>query len=293
MRGSSWARWRSRTSTRSTGCRPAISIDQKGASRNPRSHRRHGHRDLRPPAAAVRAHRPSRTARTATRSSARRVQQIVDQVLAMPEGTRLLVLGPAHQGPQDRGRPGLRGGPASRASCASGSTASSTTSTERRRSTSTSATRSRSSSTGSSSAAPRRPSGRRTPRTADRPGDEAAHRRPGSRRASPIRSRPRCGWARASWSSRRRRARASRRSSRSSVLSERYTLPVRRHDHRRARAAQLLVQLAPRRLPGVHRPRHAPGVRPRAGDPGPGQERRRTARVVAVGADAHRRAAGG
>ena len=76
------------------GLSPAISIDQKGASPQPALDGRDRHRDLRPPPAAVRPDRPSRTARTAIRSSARRVQQIVDQVLALPEGTRLLVLGP-------------------------------------------------------------------------------------------------------------------------------------------------------------------------------------------------------
>ena len=37
MRGSSSARWTSPTSTSSAGLSPAISIDQKGASHNPRS----------------------------------------------------------------------------------------------------------------------------------------------------------------------------------------------------------------------------------------------------------------
>ena len=48
-------------------------------------------------------------------------------------------------------------------------------------------------------------------------------------------------------------------------------VPVRRHHDRRARAAQLLVQLAARRLPDVHGPRHAPGDRPGARDPGQGK----------------------
>src|SRR3989338_9103008 len=76
------------------GLSPAISIDQKGASRNPRStvgtvteiydhlrllFARIGH-----------PHCPS-CGREIERQT---VQQIVDQVLAMPEGTRLLVLGP-------------------------------------------------------------------------------------------------------------------------------------------------------------------------------------------------------
>ena len=76
------------------GLSPAISIDQKGASRNPRStvgtvteiydhlrllFARIGH-----------PHCPN-CGREIERQT---VQQIVDQVLAMPEGTRLLVLGP-------------------------------------------------------------------------------------------------------------------------------------------------------------------------------------------------------
>jgi excinuclease ABC subunit A len=76
------------------GLSPAISIDQKGASRNPRStvgtvteiydylrllFARVGH-----------PHCPT-CGREIERQS---VQQIVDQVLALPEGTRLLVLGP-------------------------------------------------------------------------------------------------------------------------------------------------------------------------------------------------------
>ncbi|HET9455992.1 MAG TPA: excinuclease ABC subunit UvrA, partial [Candidatus Limnocylindrales bacterium] len=76
------------------GLSPAISIDQKGASRNPRStvgtvteiydhlrllYARVGH-----------PHCPT-CGREIERQT---VQQIVDQVLALPEGTRLLVLGP-------------------------------------------------------------------------------------------------------------------------------------------------------------------------------------------------------
>ena len=94
MPASSWARWRSRTSTRSTGSRPAISIDQKGASRNPRStvgtvteiydhlrllFARVGH-----------PHCPN----AAARSSGMTVQQIVDRILALPGRSRILVLGP-------------------------------------------------------------------------------------------------------------------------------------------------------------------------------------------------------
>ena len=77
------------------GLSPAISIDQKGASRrtrgppsapSPRSTTTCGSCS---PASAT------RTARTCGREIERQtVSQIVDQVLALPEGTRLLVLGP-------------------------------------------------------------------------------------------------------------------------------------------------------------------------------------------------------
>jgi excinuclease ABC subunit A len=76
------------------GLSPAISIDQKGASRNPRSTvgtvtEIYDH--LRLLFARIgRPHCPT-CGREIQRQS---VQQIVDQVLALPEGTRLLVLGP-------------------------------------------------------------------------------------------------------------------------------------------------------------------------------------------------------
>ena len=41
------------------------------------------------------------------------------------------------------------------------------------------------------------------------------------------------------------------------LFSERYSLPLRRDDDRRAGAPLVLVQLAPRRLPHVHGSRHA------------------------------------
>ena len=87
------------------GLSPAISIDQKGASRNPRSTvgtvtEIYDH--LRLLFARVgRPHCPT-CGRPIERQS---VQQIVDQVLSLPEGTRLARPRAAHQGPQDRGRP--------------------------------------------------------------------------------------------------------------------------------------------------------------------------------------------
>jgi excinuclease ABC subunit A len=75
------------------GLSPAISIDQKGASRNPRSTvgtvtEIYDHLRLLFARIGI-PHCPA--GHTIERQS---VQQIVDQVLALPEGTRLLVLGP-------------------------------------------------------------------------------------------------------------------------------------------------------------------------------------------------------
>src|SRR4029077_8604426 len=75
------------------GLSPAISIDQKGASRNPRSTvgtvtEIYDHIRLLFARIGI-PHCPNGHA--IERQS---VQQIVDQVLALPEGTRLLVLGP-------------------------------------------------------------------------------------------------------------------------------------------------------------------------------------------------------
>ena len=133
------------------GLSPAISIDQKGASRNPRStvgtvteiydhlrllFARIGH-----------PHCPT-CGREIERQS---VQQMVDQVYRLPEGTRLMVLGPLVKDRKDRGRSGLRrrtqaglrAGPSWTGRC--------TTSPRRPPWTSTGGTRSRSSSTASSS----------------------------------------------------------------------------------------------------------------------------------------------
>ena len=65
-------------------------------------------------------------------------------------------------------------------------------------------------------------------------------------------------------------------------------LPERPPVHRRARAALVLVQLALRRLPGLHRPRHPDGGRPRAGRPRPGLDagRGRDRAVVAAATSA-------
>ena len=77
------------------GLSPAISIEQKTTSRNPRSHRRYCYRNRtttcvssgRGPACPTR--RPP-----ACRSRRRRSAQMVDRVMAMKDGTRLLLLAP-------------------------------------------------------------------------------------------------------------------------------------------------------------------------------------------------------
>ena len=269
------------------GLSPAISIDQKGASRNPRStvgtvteiydylrllFARAGH-----------PHCPN--GHPIERQT---VQQIVDQVLALPEGTRLLVLGPLIkdrktegdrvfegaqrqgfvrvrvdgemvdisrgpdprqvQAPQHRGRRRPLHRPPRRR--------------PRRR---------------------RAGAGRPADRSRDRPVD------PGSRQVPPgrlDRDRPPARRGR-----RPDRARAARRRAaelRGAPLQRALHLPLRRLHDGRARAAQLLVQLAPRRVPGLRRARNAARDRPRPRHPGQGEEPP-AGRPRAVGQDAERR----
>ena len=269
------------------GLSPAISIDQKGASRNPRStvgtvteiydylrllFARIGH-----------PHCPN-CGREIERQT---VSQIVDQVLALPEGTRLLVLGPLIkdrktegdrvfegarkqgfvrvrvdgvqydlseapdarqvQAPHDRGRRG----PVHRA--------------------------------------PRggaRGLGARRGRPADRPGDRTRRAGPGHLAPRGLgRDGPPPGRGRRGGRARAARRRAAQFEERR--YSERYSLPLRRHHDRRAGAALLLVQLAPRRLPDLHGPRHAAGHRPGPRDPGPDEEHQGR-RPGPVEQDAHR-----
>ena len=183
------------------GLSPAISIDQKGASRNPRStvgtvteiydylrllFARIGH-----------PHCPN-CGREIERQA---VSQMVDQVLAMPEDTRLLVLGPLVKDRKTEGDRVFEGARKQGFVRVRVDGEQYDLSRGARRSTGTSATRSRSSSTGSWSGAPRRP--RTGPAT--RPGGRST-RRPArpcpipTRRGSPTRSRRRCASARA-WSS--------------------------------------------------------------------------------------------
>ena len=77
------------------GLSPAISIEQKTTSRNPRSTVAHHHRDLRLPAPAVRARRPRRSATTAgAKSRSRACSRSSIASWRWPEGTRMHVLAP-------------------------------------------------------------------------------------------------------------------------------------------------------------------------------------------------------
>jgi hypothetical protein len=179
------------------GLSPAISIDQKGASRNPRSTVgtvTEIYDYLRLLFARIGVpHCPN--GHPIERQS---VQQIVDQVLALPEGTRLLVLGPLVK---DRKTEGDRVFEAARRQgfVRCGSMARCTTSPTPRPSTATSATRSRSSSTATWSATPRHPTGHRLLPMGGQSIPRPAKRCPiPMLRAWPTRSRPRCASARAS-----------------------------------------------------------------------------------------------
>ena len=269
------------------GLSPAISIDQKGASRNPRSTvgtvtEIYDHLRLLFARIGI-PHCPNGHA--IERQS---VQQIVDQVLALPEGTRLLVLGPLDQGPQDRGRPGLRWrSPAGlrprpgrrrdgrHRRCAEPRQVQAPLDRGRRR---------------PLHRPPRRRArGRRAwcRRPADRPGDRRGH--PGSRRQPAGRfDRDRAPSRRGRRAHRAGTPRRRGAAVRGASLQREVQLPVRRLHHRRPRAAVVLVQLAARRLPRLRRPRHEAGDRPGPRHPGPLEEPR-ARRARAVGADADRR----
>ena len=269
------------------GLSPAISIDQKGASRNPRSTvgtvtEIYDHLRLLFARIGI-PHCPNGHA-----IERQTVQQIVDQVLAMPEGTRLLVLGPLIK---DRKTEGDRIFEAARKQGfvrvrVDGETydlAEAPTLDKYKRHTIEVvvdrfivrraeapegwARDERGRPIDPESGDARRRPGPAAPRGLDR--DRAPARR--GRRPD------RAGAA---------RGRAAR--VRGAALLGALLVPVRRHHDRRARAAQLLVQLAPRRLPDVHRPRDAPRDRPGARPAGQGQERHDRRRRP-VGAHADRR----
>ena len=240
------------------GLSPAISIDQKGASRATRGRR------------SAPSPRSTTTCGCCSRASAiphcpncgreierQTVSRSSTRSSPCPEGTRLLVLGPLIKDRKTEGDRVFEGGPQA-----------------------------------GLRARPRRRRAVRPDRGADarqvqaphdRGGRRPVHRPPrggarglGERRARPARSTRRrsrrsrtrtrrgsrtrsrrpCAWARAWWSIAPVAARRRAADVRGAALLRALQLPVRRHDDRRARAAELLVQLAPRRVPDVHRPRH-------------------------------------
>ena len=253
------------------GLSPAISIDQKGASRNPRSTvgtvtEIYDH--LRLLFARI-GHPHCPNGHEIERQS---VQQIVDQVLALPEGTPARRPRAAHQGPQDRGRPGLRGRPPPGLRPRPG---------------------------GRRDDGPRRHAAARPVQAPHDRGRRRPLRRPSRRGARGRAARPGDGPAAG------REGRADPRPGRHRLADSvetalrlgegivviapvprdgeepqfeerRYSrevhLPVRRVHDGRARAAQLQLQLAPRRLPGVRGSRVAPRDRSGPARPGQGQE---------------------
>ena len=269
------------------GLSPAISIDQKGASRNPRSTvgtvtEIYDHLRLLFARIGI-PHCPNGHA-----IERQTVQQIVDQVLALPEGTRLLVLGPLIKDRKtegDRVFDGARrqGFVRVRVDGEMVDIADAPKLDKYKRHSievvvDRYVVRHAEAPEGASARADGRPidpetgvaipdPGRRPPGRLDR--DRAAARR--GRRAH----RP--------GAARRRGARL-----RGAPLQREVQLPVRRLHGRRARAAQLLVQLAARRLPRLHRPRDQARDRPGPRHPGPLEEPR-DRRARAVGADADRR----
>ena len=96
--GCSWARWRSPTWTTSTGLSPAISIDQKTTSKNPRS--------TVGTVTEIYDYLRLLWARVGTphcpicgkEIKQQTIDQIIDQVLALPEATRIQVMAPVIRG---------------------------------------------------------------------------------------------------------------------------------------------------------------------------------------------------
>ena len=263
------------------GLSPAISIDQKGASRNPRSTvgtvtEIYDHLRLLFARIGI-PHCPNGHA--IERQS---VQQIVDQVLALPEGTRLLVLGPLIK---DRKTEGDRIVDAARRQGfvrvrVDGELYDIADAPKldkyKRHSIEVVVdryvVRHAEAPDGATRAEDGRPIDPETGLVIPDPDAVAAGRLD---RDGPA---PRGG-------GRAHRARAARRRAagvRGAPLQREVQLPVRRLHDRRARAAQLLVQLAARRLPDLHRPRHE--ARDRPGDADPETRARASARAPSASA---------
>ena len=245
------------------GLSPAVSIDQKSTNRNPRSTvgtitEVYDYLRLLYARAGT-AHCPVCGERIARQTP----QQIVDQVLAMEEGIRFQVLAPVV-----RTRKGefvdlfekLNSQGYSRVRV-DGVVHTAHRSAE------------------AQEAGEARHRGGRRPPHASRPAPSSA---------SPTRSRPRSASPTASWCSSSSTEDEDAAAPRAAVLRE-AGLPQRaRARGRRSRAAVVLVQLAVRRLPRVHRSRHPQGGRPRTGGARPGPDAGR-GRHRAVVDGAHRR----
>ena len=224
------------------GLSPAISIDQKGASKNPRSTVgtvTEIYDYLRLLFARIgRMHCPV-CGREIERQT---VEQIVDQLYALPEGTRVLILAPVVQDRKGEHEkvwpaPGRLGSPGSASMVRSG------TSTRRSRSTRSFAIGSRWSWTGSSSGMADAKKPRRTPGCLPAGGLHRDRAAPGGRDGS--------------------RQPAGRRDGRDrSALLRALRLPGAWWFVRGTSAEELLVQLPARGLPGLHRAREPARDRP-------------------------------
>ena len=232
------------------GLSPAISIDQKGASRNPRSTvgtvtEIYDYLRLLF-ARAGRPHCPN----CGRPIEAQTVQQIVDAILDIARGQAADDPRARDPGPQGRASAASSRTRAAPASCACASTARSTTSKRRSPSTATRTTPSRSSSTVSSPRA-----GLRARRDGRRGHSTASST---SRLADSVETALKLGGGVML-----RRYRTARRSGCTPSTSPAPSTAL----LRRAGAAQLQLQQPPRRLPGLHRPRRQDGDRPGAGHP--------------------------
>ena len=243
------------------GLSPAISIDQKSASRNPRSTvgtitEVYDYLRLLYARIGIQ-HCPN----DGTRLQRQTPQQIVDRILLLPEGTRFQVLAPVVRGRkgeydtllEDLAGPGLRPRP------------------DRRR-----GRRHRRVPQARRAARPLRAAqdrGRRRPPRAARGHRAAAHRL--ARDGAQAGRRRRRGRDR-------RHATARTTDRRPLTFSQHLACPTCGTQLRGAGAAQLLVQLALRRVRDVRRPRHDVRDRPRAGHPRPRPvDQRRRDRAVA------------
>ncbi len=273
------------------GLSPAISIDQKGASRNPRSTvgtvtEIYDHLRLLFARIGI-PHCPNGHA-----IERQTVQQIVDQVLALPEGTRLLVLGPLIK---DRKTEGDRVFDAARRQGfvrvrVDGEMVDIADAPKldkyKRHSIEVVVDRYIVRHADAPEGAERAPDGR----PIDPESGQVIPDPDAGRLADSVETALRSGRGR-----RAHRAGPARRRGpvlRGAALQREVQLPVRRVHGRRARAAQLLVQLAARRLPVVHRPRDAPRDRPRPRRAGPVEEPGER-RARAVGPDARPTPRGG